>query len=428
MHERYQAGIVHQSMEPQSEAITARPESGRSDIPEKRSSQLIKRAKNALENSKAKGVRSFAAATILASSILGACKFENENGNPPPPGLTPIERTLPPGVATSNPNPTELPTVIVTPITPIEGTEKPNPTETPGTETPTATETVVETPTVTETPSVTPTPETPTPTETPVESELPYEIGWEMTVGNVTLAVTKDMQERTECESLYGNGKVEACKAMSEFYLNTEDYPDASERLQEAVRLGLYTAWINQGQEGSVDDRKETSFEQFKEELTNGEGKDFSFFVTGLRNVNGKNVSGLIKIDPRNDRIGFVWLRGKDPSSEEASENAYTIINEAAGLGVREANDENGRIVYLEIDSWASPGEASDVPEKNWFPSRSAASTNIEISLAYLGDSKFQIPSFTTGPEELVKEMTKFDNLLVPDKSDINWNGVVRAK
>lgn len=285
------------------------------------------------------------------------------------------------------------------------------PTDTPTVEptTPVPTETTV---VPTETPTATPTVETPTPTETAVESELPYEIGSELTIGNVTLAVTKDMQTRTECPDTSNTSVMTACPAMQELYLNTDEFPDAADKLQEGVKFGLYKAWVEEGQ-GDKTVREKMTFGQFKTELANERGQDLTFQVSGVRKE-GKtdSINGIITVDPRKP-INFVWL---------AQPDVYSQITTSFGIDVREANSQ----IYIEFYDFSAGG----LNNENWKNFQAAGL--IEWGLVYLADTSLQTPNVSGDvSSNAVKNLEDFHKYLIPIKTpNIGdyWSGVVRAK
>lgn len=433
MHERNRAGFVQPiNMEPQvgEESLVTRPQAIEPDqvvlgreskfhFFTEKAQKLAHGAKDAYSIAKKRGVRTFAAAAVLSSSILGACEFGTETAPPSTPLVTPIERTLPPGVHTA--------TETVVPITktpPATETATPSstetvqptdtPEETPTIETPSPTETVgpTETPTIDPT-TVTPT-KTPTQTETPVESQLPYEIGSELTVGNITLAVEKALQTRTECPDPQNLQNMISCNAMQELYLNTDEFPNAADKLQEGVKFGLYNAWVEEGQ-GDKTVREKMTFEQFKAELANERGQDLTFQVSGINNENGHDLNGIITIDPRVDDLNFLWI---------AQPEAFSRLTTATSVEIRKI----GNNVYIPMYQFDAGGVENNDPQQ-LHPYKYQASGQIAIGLFYLAIPALQEanPDYISISKNypFIKELV---DRFIPIKTSDNWNGIVLAK
>jgi hypothetical protein len=130
-----------------------------------------------------------------------------------------------------------------------------------------------------------------------------YEIGWENgPFGKVTLCIEKDLLERPK-------------NWLHRIDLNTDPdlgFPDAQERLNNGIRMGMYRAW----QSNDLENRTAVTFEDFLSKLEARE--DLSFKAKGK---NGRDpFPSEITINPA-DPIRFVCL----------SSDKYSVQNKFVG-------------------------------------------------------------------------------------------------
>ncbi len=117
-----------------------------------------------------------------------------------------------------------------------------------------------------------------------------YEIGWEDgPIGNVTLCIERNLLEAPT-------------NWMHKIELNTDPetgYLDASERLNAAIRFGMYRAW----QSNKPDKRADVTFDEFVENLL--AGKNMKFRAKGRRGLDP--FPSMITINPA-EPVRLVWL------------------------------------------------------------------------------------------------------------------------
>ncbi|MBI4080811.1 MAG: hypothetical protein HY430_03530 [Candidatus Levybacteria bacterium] len=130
----------------------------------------------------------------------------------------------------------------------------------------------------------------PLPTPEQQREEYGYEIEWENgPFGNVTLCIEKNL---FEAETNW----------MHKIELNTDPetgFPDAQDRLNDAIRLGMYRAW----QSNKPETRNDVSLEEFTDKLE--AGKNMRFKAKGRKGTDP--FQSEITIDPA-DPLRLVWL------------------------------------------------------------------------------------------------------------------------
>lgn len=159
-------------------------------------------------------------------------------------------------------------------------------------------------------------------TLTPKVEKYPLELGKEKTLGSTSFGITSSlMNEGVKIIAGSTDTRLEGIK-LTDVRLNTEDYPDAEKRLNDAIMTGHYRAWQSQNP-----DKKDLSYEGYVQKVNNGE--DLSYTLLGYKGEDILDV-GEIKVDPRK-QVRVVLL--SSPS---------TLITPFAGdnYGYRSVNDE----------------------------------------------------------------------------------------
>ena len=242
------------------------------------------------------------------------------------------------------------------------------------------TETATPLPTATITPEATPTPVVvKIPDVEPKSIEkYPYELGYKKTYGNVTLAITKEMQNRTECFDTFGGG-MKPCPSMQEVFLKSDPtndgYLDAEQRLNDGVMFGLYKGWLN-----SEKGNKSVLFDDFKSGVKNG--KDFTFTTKGQNGSSQPQFAENITVDPRRP-VTIVFV---SQPSYFGSKQKDTNYEPAVGFqwGYRSVKED----LYIQIFDITAAQVNSQ--EKTYKPKRFQASLDVADALTTLN-----IPEWT---------------------------------
>lgn len=197
-----------------------------------------------------------------------------------------------------------------------------------------------------------------------------YEIGWENgPFGKVTLCIEKDLLERPE-------------NWLHRIDLNTDPdlgFPDAEERLNNGIRMGLYRAW----QSNDLENRTAVTFEDFLSKLEAGE--DLSFKAKGK---NGRDpFPSEITINPA-DPIRFVCL-GSD---------RYAVQKLFVGQGCNFSSEKG----ETRIEGWAETyyvhgngAYGGEAEEKGKFD-RNQLVGFLGSALLLMGNPELQDPNLST--------------------------------
>lgn len=215
-------------------------------------------------------------------------------------------------------------------------------------------------------PTSTPTVEA-TPTKEPAKVEKsPYEFGFSQKVGDVTVQITKQTQERTECpdpESAIKSAKMVPCNPTHEIVVNKDVFPDAEERIEEVFKKGIYYAWQRADQS-----RTGVTYEEYLQRVDNGE--DMSIKARGFQG--SSFLPTEITISPTDE---FFYDTIHEPIS---------IIRPwtSLGVGYREVVNKDGKKEFhLEIFDFTAGGVGSSFPEVAQF----SAGNLMAVGLSYLG-------------------------------------------
>jgi len=245
------------------------------------------------------------------------------------------------------------------------------PTEPAPTFTPEATQEPIQEPIVTNTPqppTETPT-EIPTPEPTPPDPEVQrildrlYDIGWAEKWGKATFAVTKGMQERTEC-FYYPKNEMLPCSSIESVALNLADYPDAIERQEEGINYFFYTTWKEQNS-------SDITFEEYKNRINNDEQLYITIAATGET----KDVSKYsINV---NSGITFVYV--------EDDENNIAGLTTTQGYGFRVIDGQ----LIVEMHSFGA-GRVGNYTEETAMPAKYGVAVDVAWALTLMSDQGFQ--------------------------------------
>lgn len=248
------------------------------------------------------------------------------------------------------------------------------------------------------------------------KEEYPYEIGWEKDFGSITIAISKEMQTRTECVPPNSTSKVagglEPCSPMNEIFLNTDRFSNASDLLAEGISFGEYRAW----QARNVAERNNTTFSDYQKKLANGD--DLSFIVEkGLKGTSSVIPDKEIIYNPRKPKK-IVYL----------GENKGGInLGGSVSIGMREMEG----VFVFEIYDYFAGGLTSAAYTNNIHSNENFyLGTNMTQLLAILAHPEtIQAQTLTLSfNSEVVPKMRELDKYFKPEKNEITAHAILRAR
>lgn len=258
---------------------------------------------------------------------------------------------------------------------------------------------------------VAPTAEALTPTPTVEKERLPYELGWESPMyGNVSFGIQKEAMEERDVPNPNVGMKGSTVKApgIHSITLNkegSEGFPDAEQRLNDAVLFGQY-----KGLQTANPETKNMTFEEYKTKVANGE--DLSFTIKGFA---GKSfLLSDITIDPR-ESVQFVYVA--EPIAQLHPFDGYSF-------GYRKV----GKTLHIEIYDWQDTNYSNNDPAKG-IPSKYSATSGMSWALGILSEESVQKTgtfSFSQVSGAMPKRY-KMDEFLIPYKGIDFWNSIIRA-
>jgi hypothetical protein len=221
------------------------------------------------------------------------------------------------------------------------------------------------------------------PTTEPQKVEKsPYNFGFSEKVGDVTVQITKETQERTECpdpESPIKSAKLVPCNPTHEITVNRDIFPNAEELIKREFETGIYFAWQHADKS-----RSNVTFEEYMQRAQNGE--DMSIKARGFQGAS------FLPTD--------ITIRPTDKFFYDIIHEPVSIIRPwtSVGIGYREIiNTEGAHEFHIEIFDFTAGGVGQKDPlVVNYGPGNALA-----LGLAFLSFPDIQKSGTFITPAEL---------------------------
>jgi hypothetical protein len=243
--------------------------------------------------------------------------------------------------------------------------------------------------------------------------KLPYEIGWSQEYKGFTLAIQKEaMQPRKVPDPRNGAGAGTLDEpGIHEITLNTADFPDAEERVNQAKIYAMYRGW-----QRADSSRANVTLDEYNQKLQNGE--DMTFKIKGFQGDSYiTDLENPVIIDPTKD-ITIV-----------AVANGGTQIHPFDGYdyGFRRAEGK----LYFEMYDYRTFGLDGYMAEGQGHPLSYDFAGDMTWELSFLSETSVQEKgTYDFSQVNATIESQTFNdiqNTLIPSKNP-EWNSVIRVK